>query len=489
MADDGLIVDQGHSPYLTSPFNRDIFQYMEKDEKILAQVRDTIEEHGMIAQGDGIVVGVSGGPDSVCLLDILNRLSGELGIRLVTAHFNHGLRGPEDDAETELVVNMAGSMGLPYKTGKAFHLQAGTSSLEEKARLARYRFLETVREHFNARKIALGHNLNDQAETVIMRLLRGSGLSGLAGIPPVRGGIIIRPLIRIKREDIISYLRARNLTYAIDGSNRNLKFTRNRIRFKLLPMMLEYQPKLIENLGRLSAILRDEEDFMESLAWDWVQRESAKEDDGSISVALSSFSMLHAALRNRVIRYLLKKTGSNLRHVNNNHIRSVSDIIDKGNPQSMINLPNGIIVRRVYDRLMFTVAGKPLSTDFQYRIESPGQLHMRKIGKILLVTESIGKTDPIRGDSGNTALLDADTLHYPLVVRNFKAGDRFVPLGMKGHKKVKDFFIDLKVPSPVRAVTPILTCDDFIVWICGYRIDERFKVTSKTKKVLRISIS
>ncbi|MFC1534165.1 tRNA lysidine(34) synthetase TilS [Thermodesulfobacteriota bacterium] len=463
---------------------------MEQIRDTIKRIKYTMSQYGMADPGDVVIIAVSGGPDSICLLDVLNELSDELDIRLVVAHYNHGLRKAEDESETRLVQHIAESMELPFETGKASLLKKDTASMEEKAREARYTFLETVREKFNAQKIAVGHNLNDQAETVLMRLLRGSGPSGLAGIPPVRDKRIIRPLIEIKREEIMTYLTARELPYAVDSSNTDTRYLRNRIRLELLPLMLDYQPRLIERLGRLSVILRDEDSYMELQAADWVKKEVEQDSDDLISFPISSFNKLHGSIRNRITRHLLKKIGKNLRRIDYNHIRSASGLSECGNPQAMIDLPNGITLKKLYDRLLFTLkAEQEVSHEFNYVIEGPGTIHMEHIGRIITLEELKGGMDPDTDTSKSTAYLDGDKLRHPLVVRNFRPGDRFIPLGMKGHKKVKDFYIDLKIPSETRASTPILTSQDVPVWICGYRLDDRFKVTSRTKKILKVTIS
>ena len=191
---------------------------MQPRKDILTKVRETISRYNMLMRGDLVVVAVSGGPDSVCLLKILHELGDELEVRLVAAHFDHGLRPGEDEEETRFVRDLAASLDLPFETEKAPPLlEDGSASLEERAREARYRFLERVRKGVHARKIALGHTLNDQAETVLMRLLRGSGPSGLAGIPPKREGTIVRPLIQVRREEIEAFLKGRGLSYLIDS--------------------------------------------------------------------------------------------------------------------------------------------------------------------------------------------------------------------------------------------------------------------------------
>lgn len=454
------------------------------------KVRETISKCAMIDPGDLLIVAVSGGADSVCLLDILHELKDEFRIKLMVAHYDHGLRQSEDESETQFVDRLAASMVLPFETEKGSLLKAGsTASIEEKAREARYRFLERLRARFNAQKIATGHSLNDQAETVLMRFLRGSGPTGLAGIPPIRDDVIIRPLIEVKREEIESYLKARELTYVTDSSNFETRYLRNKIRLELLPLLLEYQPRLVEHLGQLSTILRDENDYLEKEAHDWVKKEAELKSKGEISIPVSSFIKLPPPVRNRVTRRLLMKIRKNLRRIDQHHIKSVYKLALNRNPQSMINLPDGLKVKKTYDRLAFAVGEKPKPRDFSYSLEGPGKFFLERISRSISLVEMKGGVDLKRGDSTRTAYLDADKLLYPLIVRNFRPGDRFVPLGMEGHKKIKDFFIDLKIPSGTRSLIPILMSQGTPVWVCGYRIDERFKVTPETRKVLEVTLN
>jgi len=461
---------------------------MELIRDTIGKVKETIIRYRMTDPGDLLVVAVSGGPDSVCLLDILKQLSEELEISLVVAHFNHGLRQAEDESETRLVRELTESMDLPFETEKTSLLEEGSASMEERARDARYKFLEEVGDRSHASKIAMGHNLNDQAETVLMRLLRGSGPSGLAGIPPIRDNRIIRPLIEIKREDIESYIKARGLPYAIDSSNLDTKYLRNRIRLELMPMMLEYQPQLVEHLGQLATILRGEDSYLEGQAEDWVEKEAEQGFDSDITVPVISFNKLPGPFRNRVTRHLLKKIGNSLRRIDHDHIQSVSGLAIGMNPQAKIDLPNGLVVKRAYDTLIFSSGEEPGPREFSYILEGPGR-HQMEQGRSITIEEQEVGSDQGMGDSEWIAYLDADRLEYPLVIRNFRPGDKFIPMGMKGHKKIKDFFIDLKVPSDVRASIPILISQDTVVWVCGYRIDERFKVTPQTKLILKVTVS
>jgi tRNA(Ile)-lysidine synthase len=360
--------------------------------------------------------------------------------------------------------------------------------MEERARNARYAFFEKLKSKLSAKKIAVGHNLNDQAETVLMRLLRGSGPSGLAGIPPTRDNTIIRPLIEIKRDEIESYLKARDLSYVIDSSNLQTDYLRNKIRLELLPQLLEYQPKLIEHLGQLTHILRGENKFLEDHAEDWVVREADQKPDGDIVIPVGSFIELSEPVRNRVTRHLLKKIGKNLRRIDHGHIESVYILAKSKKPQGILNLPHGLTVKRIYDKLAFMAGATDKSVAFHYHLDGVGTYYLEEIGRSITLGEIERDADLNLQSQERTAYLDADKLQYPLILRNFRPGDRFVPLGMAGQKKIKDFFIDLKIPSEMRVLTPILVSQDTPVWICGYRIDDRFKVTSETRRILKVAI-
>jgi tRNA(Ile)-lysidine synthase len=438
----------------------------------------------MISPGEPIVVAVSGGPDSVCLLHVLNKIGNELGHELIVAHFNHGLRPAEDDRETGLVKELAGSLNLPFVEEKAdSELSENGSSLEERAREARYKFLESVRAQRNAGRIAIGHTMNDQAETIIMRLLRGSGPSGLAGIPPVRGGTIIRPLFSVKREEVIEYLGTHHLSSCLDSSNLKPTHLRNRIRLEIMPLLTQLQPNLIEQLAVAADILRDENEYLDTLAEKWIRDYTRPGDPGTVSVPVDLFQNLHPALKNNVLRSLIKRVRNNLLRIEYDHILAVSNLVNSGKPQGRLDLPNGLVAVKAYDRL--DIGTNQRKTEYyEYPLEGPGRYYIKEIDRTLTLT-IIQKGVLVKDNPKETAAyLDADTVNFPMVIRSFRPGDRFIPLGMRGHKKIKDFFIDLKVPHKERASTPILICDHTPVWVCGYRINDRFKVTSSTKRIL-----
>ena len=456
----------------------------------LTKVRETISRFKMILRNDRVIVAVSGGADSICLLHLLHALRDFFSIHLVVAHYEHGLRPMEDPAETDFVQQFAASLGLPFESEKGFLSIGRGASIEERARNARYDFLERMREKHKAQRIALGHTLNDQAETLLMRLLRGSGPAGLGSIPPVRNSTIIRPLIETERRETEAYLDSQGLAWKTDSSNLQPAYLRNRIRLELIPLLENYQPRLVKLLGQTTAILRDENACLEKIADAWLTSKVEMKPEGSFRISIPFLLELPIALRRRVTRQLIGKVKKDLRRISSDHIESAEKLMRGEKPQGSLSLPNSVKIKRAYDHLIFSAepgTGRKLDSFF-YNLDGPGEHQLEEIGLLISLFEMPNsKGLPLEG-SPWTAFLDAEKVHYPLTVRSFRPGDRFVPLGMTGHKKLKDFFVDLKIPRDQRYSTPILCCDDIPVWVCGFRIDDRFKIRPQTKRVMKITL-
>ncbi|SPD76234.1 tRNA(Ile)-lysidine synthase [uncultured Desulfobacterium sp.] len=458
--------------------------------EIIAKVKKTISRFDMIRPKDRVVVAVSGGADSVCLLDILNRIKDDFEITLFVAHFDHGLRPAEDDEETAFVEALAGALDIPFVTQKAgLDISEGDGPLEERARAARYRFFDQVMDEFSAQRIAVGHTLNDQAETVIMRLMRGSGTTGLSAIPPVRDGRIIRPLIETGRKEIVRYLEKRGLKFVTDSSNLKTKYLRNRIRLELLPRLMEIQPRIIELLGQTAEIMRIEDQWMEAEAEKWLKESSHFVDFNEVVIPLSLFRNIPEALQQRVIRHALAKAAGNIRRISLRHIKAVNGIALGTRSCAALNLPKGLTITKSYDSLIFKTGDEKEEKGFCYTLDGPGRFFLNELDSSIILEETEEIMQPVKQVSLMTAFLDADLIKYPLTVRNLRPGDRFIPLGMSGHKKLKNFFIDLKIPANQRRRIPILTIDDTPIWICGYRIDDRYRVKSETGKVLKVTLN
>ncbi len=457
---------------------------------LLEKVRGTIKAYDMLRPGDRVVVAVSGGPDSVCLLDVLSDLRDEFQIDLIVAHFDHGLRPGEDEKETEFVCQLASSYGLEFKIGRASEdLARSGGSLEEKAREHRYRFLEEIQGKVKAQKIALGHQLNDQAETVLMRLLRGSGTQGLGAIPPVRDGLIIRPLIHVSREEIEAYLAQKGLKWVEDSSNVNPRYMRNRIRLELLPLLKTYQPRILEILAKTAEIIRADESYLNIEAEKWLLTHGSQPQEHHVGIPISQFSDLPKALQRRVLRCAIKMAGSGLRRISWDHIELALGLLSTGKPQGEIHLPGSLAVKKRYDWIIVAPRDTSGPKGYSYTISGTGVYELEDIHSRIEISELVQSLKGRFDHSPWVALLDRGKIDFPLTVRPYKPGDRFVPLGMKGTKKVHDLFVDQKIPLELRKRIPIVCSGRAIIWVAGLRIDERFKITEATRKILKLGVS
>ena len=460
---------------------------------ILDKIKKIISSYNMVAERDKILVAVSGGPDSVCLLDILNRLAPEYKLKLYMAHLNHGLRDKESDREQMFCQILAREMGIPFITKKA-KLKKEKGSLEEKARRIRYQFLEDSAGKIGAGKIALGHNADDQAETVLMRLIRGAGARGMSGIPPVRktkGGLtVIRPLIGITRNEILEYLGERRLDYCEDSSNSQLIFFRNKIRHRLMPLLAGYNPgikRILQATGTNMALIDD-----------YMQKQAEKEFSRiavvwpkKIWLNINKIKKLHRAVQKELIRKAVISLEPEL-IPDTAAVDNILALSERCWGSKRINLSRKIKVIREYDML---VVSKPSGSDSRYskKLMVPGETVVD--GDKILISSRLYHKDEITRRVWKTAernifevYLDYDRIPKPLSIRTWRPGDKFHPLGLTGTKKVQDIFTDAKIPVRLRKKVPLLVSGQDICWIAGYRIGNKFKITSKTKRILGISI-
>ena len=451
----------------------------------------------MIEPGDVVICAVSGGPDSMCLLDTLFMLSRELAISLHVAHLNHHMRGEEADKDAAMVVEFCRARGIPATVGheEVFRLaEELKTGVEEAGRIARYRFFFSLRDEIGADKIALGHNMNDQAETVIMRLLRGSGTRGLSGIPPVNNGII-RPLIEVPRALTEQYCRERNLPVIKDVYNFDLTYRRNLVRHKILPELSRlFNPSLVETLSGVAEALRWDAEFLEKEAREAFLRDSFRE--GRITVVdEKAIALLPPAISSRVLEQAWRECAGDGGSLSVDHIK---DIMSEN---GTISLPGGIRATRERGFIAFYPPAPDIE-DIQVCV--PGCTDVPQLG--LKVVTSVVRRDSLPGNlrvcrdvkKGENApfyilerkaFVDYNKCGRSIHLRTWRPGDRFMPLGMGGRqKKLQDFFVSLKVPRLFRDFVPVFTSGDEVVWVGGYRISERFKVDEGTTDVLEIEV-
>ncbi|MFH0813682.1 MAG: tRNA lysidine(34) synthetase TilS [Pseudomonadota bacterium] len=458
--------------------------------EFLRRVQQTIERYHMLRHGDNVLVAVSGGPDSIALLRALQLLKNYYRITLWAAHYNHRLRVDEADAAAEFVKIQTEKMGIAlFLEVDDGSLAKQRGNLEEIARKKRYDFLERVASGIGARKIALGHTANDQAETFFLWLLRGTGTKGLGGMPPVRNNFFIRPLIEIEKKDILDFLKVEGVTWIEDSSNQKKSFTRNRIRHGLIPKLInEFDSRLIEKIAKTTEIVRDDDLYLEQLSFEkYVElRKEGKEKE--VYFTIPELIALPVALQRRVLRHALREIKKTLRRISFAHMEALLALLHESSPHGSISFPDGISVYKEYEHLRIGyIFVKKVSFHHEFNF-LPNEIAIPEINRTITINllEWNQGSPPL--SNNNAALIDFDTLRLPLIVRNWKAGDRFQPLGTQGFKKVKDFFIDCKLPKRERIEIPLILFGDSISWIGGQRIDDRVKITDSTKKVIRMEL-
>lgn len=456
---------------------------------MISKVKKTIQKYKLLSPDDKVVVALSGGPDSVALLDSLVKIAPKMNLSLFVAHYNHGLRGNESEKDEAFCRKLSESYGLPFLCGRLdiTKKQKGESP-EDFFRRHRYAFLNKVAKKNNAQKIALGHNLQDQAHTVLMRLVRGSSLEGLKGIEPIRENKYIRPLIEVSRREIIEYLSKNNISYRKDSSNKDEKYLRNKIRARLIPLLKkEFNPKIEEDLAQTAKILRGEDDFIKTHIAQALHSDYIIKNKTTVSMNIDYLFGLHAAVRSRLFKTVLDDMITSKQAVTSKHINNVESILQKNVSGKSVSLPGSIIARREYNILIFE-RKKPIKKKLKYKYElklgGPFYIRERNIN-VFLEKMRPGNIDCKADDK---IYMDFDKLCPPLVLRNRRNGDWIEPMGMKGRKKIKDYLIDEKVPRAQRDEMMLIADADSVVWIEKKRLSERVKITSKTRNLLEVRI-
>jgi tRNA(Ile)-lysidine synthase len=474
------------------------------------QVKSTIDRHRMLEAGEVIVVGVSGGADSLCLLHVLRELAPAYAIRLHVAHLDHGIRGAESAADAAFVARLAADWGLPATVETAdvpAYARSRKLAIEEAARQTRYAFLARVSRAVGARKTAVGHNADDQVETVVMHWLRGSGLAGLRGMQPVSpwprqpvddpaGLVLLRPLLEVPRAAIDVYCREQGLVPRFDLSNLDQTYYRNRLRHELIPRLETYNPGVRQVLRRMAWVLADDYDYLRQqgeAAW---QRLVVEGEDW-IAFDLAGWRGLHPSLQRTLLREAVRRLRRALRNINFVHIENALVVARDRPTGTAATLPQGLQLFVDYDRLV-VAATPPLPPDVpqlavaELPLSVPGVTPLPgstwQIEAEVLSWESLPDADRVVGPW--QAVLDADRVGLSLMVRRRRPGDRFQPMGLGGRAvKVNEFMINVKLPAVARAAYPLVASPAHIVWLPGYRVDERARVTAETRQVVRLILS
>jgi tRNA(Ile)-lysidine synthase len=454
------------------------------------QVLRTIRKFAMIESGEHVLIAGSGGADSTALLLCLHDLAPLLNLKLTVAHLNHRIRGAEADEDEEFVRRWSADLGYYFLSESAdvkALAAASKQNLEEAAREARYEFLRRAAARAGADKIATGHNLNDQAETILLRLLRGSGPAGLEGIRPVIDRRLIRPLLECSRDQILKFLSERKATYREDSTNSDLRYQRNRIRHELLPYLEKhFNPRLVTTLAREAAVM--------SAAWDFLEQQAHLEFEAlriavgdGIALPTHDLMKLHPAVRGQVVRHALRELLGSLRGIEAVHIENVLRLCESKRSGRRVELPGCVLAQRNLGRLELQKGSGPAGVRFRYELAWPGSCYVPEAALEFVASLQEASDSPVR-PSENTlhcAVLNPDAIPATLTIRSRLPGDRY---GGQGHRKVKKMFLAARIPLPARAALPIVAAGEAVIWVPGFRPAKTFRAQPASGRSVLIEV-
>jgi tRNA(Ile)-lysidine synthase len=452
---------------------------------IRGRVSAALEKYSLLKRGETILVGLSGGPDSVCLLYLFDKLKREINLKLHAVYVNHNLRPDETSKEADFCANLCKKLDIGF-TLKSVDVKAHAKewrlNKQEAARQLRYGAFDETAFEVGADRIALAHNADDQAETLIMRLIRGAGPTGLCGMPAKRGKII-RPLIEIERRMIEDFLDAEKIPFVVDSSNLRPDYFRNRLRQSLMPFLKEINPNLTDTITNTVSIIQEEERYFDIIVTKTLMKLISRRTADRIELFLTPLEAMDTVIVRRVLRRAIDETKGKS-GISFTHIKDIISMIKHGAAGDRLYLPGGMRVIKEYSVIIITTE-KPAKMS-SYEIHPPAKLPLKEAGMVIEATFEEQSFAP--GDGKSSVVLDAGLMTFPLQVRPRCPGDFFFPIGFGRRKKLQDFFVDEKVPRDDRDKIPIVVSGSDIVWIAGYRADERFRITEKTKKFLRLGI-
>jgi len=452
------------------------------NEKLLQHFKIFIKDESLVQSEDKIILAVSGGYDSIVLLDLFFLICSEFNLQFVIAHVNHCLRGSEADNDEEFVRRVALNHNIQFFSKKADvkqYAKRNQLSIEQAARDIRLGYLNSLRRKIDFDKIALGHNADDRAETVIMNLIKGFGLRGIRSIKP-KNNYLIHPLLFATRKEITEYAESRKLDHVEDASNKDTIYLRNKIRHHILPVITQtFGQQTVKSVCRSANILAEIEEYIQYFTERALKNVILSESDTEIVLDINKFLNYFKAIKKSIIIYLLEKMYGEYTY---NIINSVLELIERGSSNNKVEIGRKGIIIRYSDKVFFTRKEKCIP-DTKLELEkwnfiSDCNLKI-KISKVKKI-ESVKHTDRF------TEYIDFDTITLPIKIRSWVKGDKFTPLGMSDTKKLQDFFIDEGVVNFKRKRIPILVDASRILWILGYRINDKVKITDKTKNILKM---
>ncbi len=452
-----------------------------------------VRQLGLLSPGDRVVVAVSGGPDSVALLQVLCAWRDRLGLSLAVVHVEHGLRGEESLEDATFVEQLARQLGLPFYLKrinlKSLLRKRKGESVQAVARERRYAQLQAVAREWGGTKIAVGHTQDDQAETVLLSMLRGAGLAGLSGMPAQREPCVIRPFLQVSRSEILQYLDEKRRKFRVDSSNENPKYARNRLRRELIPLLKTFNPNVISVLSRQAAILREEHQYLDGVAKASLESVEVGRTKERVVWSRSRLLAFPVPIQRRMILLTVGALWRKSSPLGFETVETLLQHVVHGTSGSSGRFA-GLEVVREYDRVTFVKAGRNsrLQREWSCVWPFPGSILWPVTGQTIEGKIKVAKAIPSRRND-SVAYLDADRFSHELVVRSWKPGDYFFPYGMGGRrKKIQDFFSDAKIHQTERGSVPLVVAPEGILWVGGYRSDHRFRVTEETRHVAVVRI-
>ena len=441
-----------------------------------------IKTYNLLEKNDTIIIGASGGPDSQFLVYLFNQIKEEYNLKIILAHLNH-LHRKEASNDENLLISTGEKLGLEVKVKRASMDEFAKNnkiSAEDAGRRLRYDFFYNLADNYDDAKIAVAHNMNDQAETMLFRMIRGTGLDGLSAMD-YKNGKIIRPILSFEKSEILKYLDENNIEYAIDATNLENDYSRNYIRNEIFPRLSEINYNAISNFFNLSNNIKNDLEIIDEIIEEIYKDITISECAYRIKFDRKKFELISDAKKSRVLRIAINKLKGNIKDFSRSNINKFL---------SLEKLETGKKI--IKDDIIFTKNYK--SYDLELIVgkkDSPSICKINLNEEIIFNGKNIktSKVSEKTNKSKNVGYFDMDKLLFPLFIRTRKNGDRFYPLGMKHSKKVKDFFIDEKVDKNTRDEVPLILSDNKIIWVAGYRISEEFKVDKGTKNILKIEVA
>ena len=462
---------------------------------MLDKVINYIKENKIIQQDDRILVALSGGPDSVCLLHMLYRIKDKFNLKLGAIHINHMLRGEEADKDENYIIDLCEQMGIKHYVKRInieYIAKETNVSLETAGRNERYKAFEEIKIKDKYNKIAVAHNANDQAETILMRIMRGTGLEGLTGIKPQREGGISSPILCLNRQEIEDYCEYNGLNPRIDASNYDRHYSRNRVRLDILPYMRDnFNKDIIDTLNRMTLLLQKDNEFIEEYSQKCYNI-YCKKHNNKLEILKELFEKEMESIITRVVIIAFKEISKSYQNFEMKHIYEIVNLASRETGKK-INLTNNIICENLYGNIVLSKNDNKYYNSCvktEIKLDKDNIIENIEFNNYIINFEVIENKKKEKFTKNNLIkLFNYDKIEKEILIRYRKDGDKIIPLGMSGSKKVKDIFINSKVPREERDNTPILCFDDKISWIVGYKTSQLFKIDSDTKMILKITVN